>query len=465
MDSSKKIKVSGTVLTPLFVLMFLSATGNAQSEVLRTYIREGLGNNLALQQKHDDYSRSLEVLREARGMFFPAVSFQARYTVAQGGRVIEFPVGDLLNPVYSTLNQITGSNSFPHVENQEFSFYRPTEQETKIQVVQPIVNTQLIFNRKIQSVLAETERTDARVYENYLIREIKTAYYSHLKALRLAALVSNTRALLEENLRVNESLLANDKVTADAVLRSQAELSVIDTKQAEAEKMVRVSAAYFNFLLNRSRDTVIIDDSLAVMDEWLFSQEETASLAVDKREELVMLRQYSAVADLNYRMNRYNRLPSLLGVAEFGLQGEDYGINSDSDYLLASVVLSWNLFSGFQHNARINQARIQKEMTEKHLDEARSRIELEALTAWHDLQASRKAIEASRKQSEAMKKAFDMIRKKYREGQAGLVEFLDARTAMTHADESLVINQYDYLIAIAELERVTGHDNAEAYNR
>ena len=40
-------------------------------------------------------------------MFLPDISMNARYTVARGGRIIEFPVGDLLNPVYITLNMLT----------------------------------------------------------------------------------------------------------------------------------------------------------------------------------------------------------------------------------------------------------------------------------------------------------------------------------------------------------------------
>jgi len=109
------------------------------------------------------------------------------------------------------------------------------------------------------------------VYENYLIKEIKTAYYNYQKAIRLASLITNTRVLLEENLRVYESLFANDKVTADAVLRSLSELSLIESKQAESEKLMKISAAYFNFLLNRPQNTAILDDSLMVIDEWHYN--------------------------------------------------------------------------------------------------------------------------------------------------------------------------------------------------
>jgi outer membrane protein len=93
----------------LITLFFLSQWITAQS-ILQEYINEGLMNNLALQQKEAGYRQSLQTLREAKGLFYPAVSLNARYTVSEGGRVIEFPVGDMLNPVYTTLNQLTASD-------------------------------------------------------------------------------------------------------------------------------------------------------------------------------------------------------------------------------------------------------------------------------------------------------------------------------------------------------------------
>ncbi|MBN2275967.1 MAG: TolC family protein [Bacteroidales bacterium] len=461
MDYLRINSIAKAIYLLLTGITILNPKLEAQTTVLHDYVQEGLGNNLALQQKIDNYSMSLQVLREAKGMFYPSLSFNARYTVARGGRVIEFPAGDMLNPVYQTLNQLTGE-PFPLLENQEFMFYRPTEQETKIQLVQPIVNSQLYFNKKIQSTLTETERIDAEVYKCYLIKEIKTAYYSYLKAVRLASLIANTRILLEENIRVNESLYAHDKVTIDAVLRSQSELSKLESKQAESDKLVKISAAYFNFLLNRQQNAEIIDDSLLVIQEWLFNAEETASRAVKNREELLMLENYNKAADLNYKMVRYNKLPTLLGVAEYGIQGEDYNLDENSDYLMASVVFRWNIFSGFQNNAKIKQARIQKEMTEKRYEEVKSSIRLEATQAWYDLQASVKEIETSRKQSETMRNAFEIINKRYGQGQVSFVEYLDARNALVSADESLIINQYDYLIKMAELERVSNLYNDDA---
>ncbi|MBN1198307.1 MAG: TolC family protein, partial [Bacteroidales bacterium] len=116
----------------IFLLIGVSISGSAQNQVLENYIREGFDNNLGLKQKQLNYARSLQVLNQAKALFFPDLGFSARFTVAEGGRTIDFPVGDLLNPVYATLNELTHSQQFPQVGNEQIYFIRPTEQETKL---------------------------------------------------------------------------------------------------------------------------------------------------------------------------------------------------------------------------------------------------------------------------------------------------------------------------------------------
>ncbi len=120
----------------LWIIMTgLTFQGFSQESILESYIHEGFANNLALKQKQLNYNRSLQVLNQAKALFFPDLGFSARFTVADGGRSIDFPIGDLLNPVYSTLNQLTHSQQFPQVENQQVYFIRPTEQETKFSLL------------------------------------------------------------------------------------------------------------------------------------------------------------------------------------------------------------------------------------------------------------------------------------------------------------------------------------------
>ncbi|HEY8970322.1 MAG TPA: hypothetical protein VIM64_14560, partial [Puia sp.] len=94
----------------------------ASSAILEEYIRMGLDSNLALRQRSFDLQKALLDLKRAQSLFYPQAAFSSQYTLAHGGRSQDIPVGDLLNGVYSTLNQLTTSNKFPQVANQSIQF-------------------------------------------------------------------------------------------------------------------------------------------------------------------------------------------------------------------------------------------------------------------------------------------------------------------------------------------------------
>ena len=440
-----------------FIIVILSGLtlGTAgQVKTLDNYIDEGLENNLALKQKEVNYLKSMEVLKQARALFFPDISLNARYTAAEGGRVIEFPVGTMLNPVYQSLNYLLGQDDFPDIANMEFAFYRPTEHETKIRLAQPIVDTKIIYNQKINKELSRAVMADAGAYKRQLVAEIKTAYFNYLKTLKLLQLVDDTRELLVENVRVNESLFDNNVVTIDNVYRSRAELSKLKRQEAEARKNHEVARAYFNFLLNRPFETLIFADIQYDSITQILMLDDLSEHAVVNREELEMLRSYSRIAESNLSMNQMNKLPNLYAVVDYGFQGRNYEFNMRQDYLFASLIFRWDLFHGFQNKARIGEARIEQQLRDTRLEETEKQIRLETIAAHYDLIASVESVQASTEELLSARNAFRVINRKYGEGQATLIEFIDARSTMTQAEMLLIISKYDYHIKYADLERV-----------
>jgi outer membrane protein len=450
----------------IICLSFISILSTAQKSVLDDYIKTGLENNLALNQKLDSYEKSIQALREAKGLFLPQISVNARYTVAKGGRII--PVGDMVGPLINnlnTLNDMVLGSTFDYSEltSQEFQFFRPKEHETKISLVQPIFNPQIYYNNRIKNYLAKAEKADAETYKRHLVAEIKTAYYNYLKTLEVDQLIDNTRKLLEENIRVNKSLYNNDKVTIDNVFRSEAELSKLEQQKAETNMQQHLAESYFNFLLNREYDAEIIADTSQPLVLAPQSFEDARLNALKNREELERIKNYKSAAENNYRINSSNRLPVLLGAVDYGFQGEKYAFTRDDDFVLASLVLRWDLFRGFQNSAKIQQSKIEQDIIDKQYRELEMLIQLEVTNAFYTLEAAEKEMVSVRKQLESSKKAFNIVEKKYAEGQASLIEYIDARTNFTNTQEKLIIARYDYMIKYAEYERVTGLYNINKY--
>ena len=438
----------------IIFIFLLPAFLNGQ-DVLKEYIRYGIDNNLALKQKESGYEKSLEALEQARSFFYPNISFIARYSVSEGGRVLDFPVGDLLNPVYSTLNALTSSQNFPMVENEQFRFLRPTEQETKIRLAQPIFNPDIYYNSKIKKEMSFFEEADVKQYKRELIAEIKKAYYNAAMSDGIFKMMIETRKLLLENIRVNKKLVENNELTIDRVYRSEAELSKFDQELQNAEKNKIIASAYFNFLLNKPlSDSIVLQQPLTfpALAEYTGDFSKTA---IENREELKKLGNFSNMTDMQLKMNQSGKLPNLFVVVDYGFQGEKYQFNKEQDYMQASAILTWNLFSGFQNRAKIRQAMIDKTIIGNQLDEARKQIELQVINTLNELLTAEKGISAAETRLKNARDGFRLINRKYEEGQASLLEFLDARTTMTQAEENLIISKFSYLSCFAEFEKVT----------
>jgi outer membrane protein TolC len=440
----------------LICLLFLPGPGSgAQNPVLQAYIAEGLRSNKGLKQKQLDYASDLAALKEARGLFFPDVSLNARYTVSDGGRTITFPVGDLLNPVYSTLNMLTGSDRFPEIENEEFPFLRPREHETKVTLVQPIFESEIIHNHRIRKQYTEIARIDVERFKRELIREITKAYYGYQKAVKLGELADTSLSLVRENLRVSQRLFENDKVTIDAVYRSESELSKVEVQLAQANNMLEASRAYFNFLLNRS-----LDASIDLMEESpvpiSISLEEATLAAVGNRDELEQVRQYQRLNERVKDLYRAQNIPGLFGVVDYGFQGEEYSFTGEDDFIMASLVMRWNLFQGNINHHKVTQSRIEGEKLEELYSETRQQISLEVINHYYAMQAAFESVQSARKQTRSAMRAYELIQRKYSEGQSSLLELIDARTSLTSSAANSIIAQGEYFSSQADFNYAMG---------
>jgi outer membrane protein TolC len=449
----------------LILLSFIAGTAGAQNHTLDQYVQEALDNNLALQQKDYSYEKSLAALREARQLFLPRLSLQARYSLARGGRTFDIPVGDLVNPAYQNLNllnSIAHSASpdypvipeYPMIPNESINFLRESEQETTVRVAMPVFNTSILHNQRIKQHLTEVERASVEIYRQELIKEVKTAYYNYAKAGVGLEIYENALALTQENLRTTESLQRNHKATMDVVYQARAEVEKVQQQLAEANKNKKVAQAYFNFLLNRDYTAAIDTEKAAAIvpnPQDLTQAQNQASL---NRQEIRQLNHYLSVADDQVSLNKGNRLPQINLVVDYGIQGTGYDINRDADFVMGSVVMSWDLFNA-PTGAKVQQSRIARLELEKQKEEAQRQIGLQVVQAYYAIEAAQAQIAQARAEKEATERAYQLVATKFRQGQANLIELTNARTQWTNAQESEVIASYDLLIRQAELERAT----------
>ncbi len=436
----------------LTLLCLLAARILPGQTVLDNYVQEGLRGNLALQRKRLNLQESIEALNEARGRFFPSLSFQARYTRAGGGRQMEIPVGEILNPLLGTDLDPVYLSTLPE-----------KEQETKLSLVQPLFVPRLYFNYKIHVDRSRIQEAETAVFRRMLIAEIKQSYFNYLKAVNVVRVYERSEELLQENLRVSERLSAGGAATEEAVLQAKAEIARLRKSKSEAEKNRRLAVSYFNFLLRRPLDSPIeaVDPAELELDSEL-SRQEAETLALLRREDLRMLAGSISAQKNAVRLARSSNLPEVSAAVEYGIVGETYRFSGDEDFWTASLLLEWQLFSGLQNRARVSQALLRERELESRLEELREQIRLEVKEAYEDLEVARHSIEAAAEVLASSRKYFDIVAKKYEQGMSTQAEFLDARTQLTAAEIDMLIDRYDYLGKQARFESVIALGGREA---
>lgn len=429
-------------------------------QVIDDYVRAALQANLGLQAASLDVERSQAALDAAQSRFFPELAFAARYTRAEGGRQVELPFAALLNPVYGSLNQLLAASGrpaeFPQIEDRGFAFLREREQDTRLTLRQPLYAPAIPAAVRGQRALLEGSEYARLAFARRLKRDVTVAYLGWLQASKTVAIVDSSRALLAENLRVNESLFRNGKITQDQVLRANAELLAVDQQLREAQNGQSQARSYLNFLLNRELETPL--ERAEPEAESARAAQDLAQLraaALGNRPEIAQLERAVAASAAQRDVARAARKPTLALGADGGTQGEKYEFGSGRNFATVSLLLDWTLFDGGARRAEVRAADAGARRAQLQRDELAQQVQLEVQQALDRLQTTADSLRTAEARAEAARAGFRIAGRKRDEGAISQVEFIDARNALTGAELNLNLTRFQLLGRQAELDYAT----------
>jgi outer membrane protein TolC len=430
--------------------------------VVAEYVREALASNLALRSQAFDVERQLAALDEARSRFLPQVGIEARYSWADGGREIQLPVGDLVNPAYRTLNELLVANGqaprFTDVSNDSFVFLREREQDTRLTLRQPLYAPAIPAAFRAQRASLDSTTFARQALARRIERDVTVGYLDWLRALANVEIVSSSVALLQENLRVNDSLYTNGRITQDQVLRARAELLEVQQQLREAGNLASRSQQLVNFLLNRPLDMPLEPASIRAPAATPPPAGTDATLrddALDRRPELRELEALELAARFQVDRERAARQPQLSLGVDGGIQGEDYDFGSDYNFGIASLQFTLPLFDGGAIRSRVDAARAVARQAAVRREETSRQIELEVQQSLDRLRTAADSLATAEARADAARAGFRIASSKRDLGVINQVDFLDARNALTGAELNLNLTRFALLSRQAELAYAT----------
>lgn len=433
--------------------MLFAQSSPAQTTILDTYIKKGLETNLALHQKSFDLQKAEVDLKRAKTLFYPQASLNSQYTLASGGRTQDIPIGDLLNNVYSTLNQLTGASKFPQVANQKINFLPNDFHDTRLEVSMPLVNTDIYYNKAIKQELIHTQQVDIEIYKRELVKNIKEAYYQYLQAGKAVDIYNNALKLASENLRVSEKFVQNNVGTKESVMRAKAQVSQVKASLITATNQQLNAAAYFNCLLNENLEASVTADTS------LLERTNTAIPAAlevtTNREELTKIQSAQKVVGTGLKMNRNYLVPKLNAFYNIGFQGYGFKFNGDQFYQLGGLQFKWDLFKANDNKYKIQQSQLDLDALSNQYKDVQQQLSLQVRTTMNNYRSAIQTLEALNDEVQSATETYRFAERRFREGQALQIELIDARTQLTSAELNYSLAQLAVLTRAAELERAT----------
>jgi outer membrane protein TolC len=445
------------IISMAMVFFLLSLSTWAQGQ-LESYIKEALSNNLVLQKKNVTLDKSLLALKDAKSYYLPTTSFDGSYTLSQGGRTIAIPVGDLLNPVYQTLNQLTASTKFPTIENVEEQLLPNNFYDVRLKTTMPVYNPALKYNKNVKENEIKLKENEISIYKRELVKEIKQSYYNILMADKAIHIYTSALAVVNENLRTNQILLQNGKGLPAYVSRAEAEVKRVETELSNAQNEKQKAVAYFNALRNVPLEENVALEEIDLPQETQKAINEYAQ-DINAREELKSL---SIAKDINYQTLKFNKAyhaPRVNAFLDLAMQDFNFAVKKNSFFYLGGVQMTIPIFAGNRHLNAIKQSELDIKMLDMQDRDVRQNLQLAAFTSKSNAKNSYNNFQNSIKQEESATKYFKLIDRGYKEGINNYIELLDARNQLTQSQLQKELSRYRLLAALAEYERQTSSYN------
>lgn len=313
-------------------------------------------------------------------------------------------------------------------------------------MVQSYVDTAKAYVRAAQS--------GDEVARQQLAKHVLMAYQGVHTARAYIKLAEEARAAAEEYVRISDKLHKQGMVVKSDVLSAKVNLQDIKVKVVEAKNAEAAALNQLALLMGKSLDAPL-DVGAPVTPAMLpGSATYLRAQALNEHAGLRALRNQLEGAGAQVDAARAGKKPQFNVMLRQDWNDKNLGLDASS-YTVAGV-LSWAAFDGGVNNATIDRAQAARSELAAKLRQAEEGV------GYQVTDARRKALEAEEKIGvreaglEQAQEAQRLVKKRYENGMATLIELLGAQAQLDKANADLVAARYELAVNRAELKRVVG---------
>lgn len=307
---------------------------------------------------------------------------------------------------------------------------------------------------------AETRASEAALVEQrYAVTlNAKAAYFD---VARAADLIRSAEARLQ---RADEGLAAAQlRSQAGSATRSdvlRAELERTNSRQAllVAHNQKRAAMFALGRLVAVDGPVDVIADEPLVATDLPLTSEQLLELALAQAPGVITAQANERAALAGVRVSRSQYMPSLSGSGSYNWNNDAPSFRDLRSSWSLRLGLSFPVFNRFAREETVERSQVQATVARYQLEDARraTRANLERVLG--TLETAREQITIAREALALAEEDLRVQQERYRLGVSTILEQVTSQENLVTAEANLIAAQYDYQLALAELEALIGRE-------
>jgi len=438
--------------TNLLIIMFLCSPLLLQARqqpsrvvTLEQAVTIALANNRDLATARLEIDKAHARVSEAWGYALPAIDLSGTYTKAIERPVFFLP--DFQNP---------GSNTVVPVK-----IGSPHTWGLTVTARQTIFNSSVIIGVGAAHVYSEVAEAMFTAKKLETVSNVRKAFYGVLLAGEVKSLMHANLKNAEDNLHNVQTLSKQGLVSDYDLLRASVGFENLKPEVIRADNNYSLALDGLRAAMGVGvSEQIEIDGALS----YTRYPEDRVATALDQvKERNANIKALQLQVEVNQAFVNVERSSYLPTLAAFGNLQYQAARNqftiSTGDFFRSSQVglsLTYNIFQGFQTDARVDQAKVEVRKSEEQL----ANLETNLRTATHSLilqlKQAQQRIDAQGKTIEQAQRGYTIATTRFMNGSGTQLEVNDAQLALTQAKVNRIQAIYDYLVASADLDQTLG---------
>jgi outer membrane protein TolC len=239
-------------------------------------------------------------------------------------------------------------------------------------------------------------------------------------------------------------------------LRAKTHFSAMEQQQITAHNNLDLANMRLSLIIGLSEETTIeaVDPLMATSGK--NDAGDLIKTALENRPDLRGIIAERDKMDAAVSLSRRTWLPVLNGFAMYQMNAQDAPFTSDNDAWIAGVSLKWEMFDGFRRSREYDRALAGRQEAAE-LQENRSReIVYQVRESMLRRDEMVKRLDVSRSSLADAEETVRLLRSRYENSLATMVELLDAQTSLNRARADLVANEADYSLSAGRIYYASG---------